>query len=45
MMCDCTSLTSIFIPNTIAKISDTFIGNSGVTSITFEEGGDTPLVL
>ena len=45
MMTDCTSLTSIFIPNTIVKISGGFISNSGVTSITFEEGGDAPLVL
>ena len=41
----CTSLTSIFIPNTIAEIDNDFIGGSGVTSITFEEGGSTPLVL
>jgi len=41
----CTSLTSIFIPNTIAEINYGFITSSNVTSITFEEGGDTPLVL
>lgn len=42
---DCTSLTSIFIPNTIAEINYNFIGSTHVTSITFEESGDTPLVL
>ena len=45
MFGNCTSLTSIFIPNTIAEISNGFAVNSGITSITFEEGGSTPLVL
>jgi hypothetical protein len=42
---DCRSLTSIFIPNTITEIDYNFVGNAGVTSITFEEGGTDPLVL
>lgn len=42
---NCTSLTSIFIPNTVAEIGNSFAGVSGITSITFEEGGSTPLVL
>ena len=42
---NCTSLTSIFIPNTITEINYGFVSNSGVTSITFEEGGTDPLVL
>lgn len=42
---NCSSLTSITIPNSVTKIQNGFVGSSGVNSITFEEGGTTPLVL
>jgi hypothetical protein len=45
MFDSCSSLTSITIPNSVTKIQSGFAGSSGVSSITFEEGGTAPLVL
>ena len=42
---DCSNLTSIYIPNSVTYIGNSFLANSSVNSITFEEGGDAPLVL
>ena len=42
---NCTSLTNINIPNTVTRIGNSFVASSGITSITFEEGGDAPLLL
>ena len=44
MFSDCTSLNSVTIPNNISFIGSAVFSNSGVT-ITFEQGGTTPLVL
>ena len=42
---NCTSLTSINIPNTVTRIGNNFVCSSGIISITFEDGGNAPLLL
>lgn len=42
----CTKLESLVIPNTVTFIgSGAFTGDSGISSVTFNDGGDTALVI
>ena len=42
---NCAALTSINIPISVTNIGNGFCSQSGVTSITFDEGGTAPLVI
>lgn len=41
----CSSLTSITIPTSVTGMNGSIFGQSGITSMTFEEGGTSPLIL